>query len=78
MADSFAVQMVIKIEAVLLGKADNDVLEYEIAGRQLKKTPFADLEKMRKTYKAEAKREKIKADLDAGLGNFGRKIHTKF
>lgn len=78
MADTFAAQMVIKIEAVLLGKADNDVAEYEIAGRKLSKYSFGELEKMRRTYKAEAKNEQIQADLAAGLGNPSRKVLTRF
>jgi hypothetical protein len=70
--------MIIKIEAVLLGKADNDVAEYEIAGRKLSKYSFAELEKMRRTYKAEARNEKIQADLADGLGNPNRKVLTRF
>ncbi len=75
---TFAAQMVTKLEAVLLGKADNDVLEYEIGGRQLKKYTFGDLENMRKKYKAEVKQEEIAADLAAGLGNPRRKVLTRF
>ncbi|DAB40797.1 MAG TPA: hypothetical protein CFH81_00375 [Sulfurovum sp. UBA12169] len=69
MADvqTFAEQMVAKIEAVLLKKADNDVLEYEINGRQLKKYTFGDLEILRQKYKKEVAAEKAAANLEAGI-----------
>ncbi len=75
---TFAEQMVEKIEAMLLGKADNDVAEYEIAGRQLKKYSFGELEKLRRKYKAEVQAEKVQADLANGLGNPKRKVLTRF
>ena len=78
MADTFAFQMLTKIEAVLLNKADNDVAEYEIAGRQLKKYSFEELQKLRRQYKGEVKAEQVAADLAAGLGNPGRKVQTRF
>lgn len=75
---TFAEQMVEKIESVLLKKADNDVLEYEINGRKLSKYNFGDLEKMRAKYKREVAAEKVAADLAAGLGNPRRKVMTRF
>ncbi|WP_108062693.1 hypothetical protein [Poseidonibacter lekithochrous] len=55
---TFAEQMVEKLQAILLGKADNDVLEYEIGGRQLKKYSFDELERMRSKYRNEVAAEK--------------------
>ena len=78
MADTFAQQMLTKIEAMLLGKADNDVAKYEIAGRSLEKYSFAELQKLRRQYKGEVKAEQVAADLEAGLGNPSRKVLTRF
>ena len=49
----FAEQMVEKLEATLLNKAGNDVLEYELGGRQLKKYSFSEIETLRRKYKSE-------------------------
>lgn len=76
--NTFATQMVEKLETVLLGKASNDVLEYEIGGRKLKKYSMGDLEVMRSKYKKEVAAEKAAADLAAGLGNPRRKVLTRF
>lgn len=78
MADTFAQQMLTKIEAMLLGKADNDVAKYEIAGRSLEKYSFEELQKLRRQYKGEVKAEQVAADLEAGLGNPSRKVLTRF
>lgn len=80
MADTptFAEEMVQKIEDVLRGKASNDVLEYEIGGRQLKKYNFADLEIMRQKYKREVAAEKAAADLEAGIASPRRKVMVRF
>ncbi|PHO10321.1 hypothetical protein CPG37_04545 [Malaciobacter canalis] len=75
---TFAEQMVEKLEAVLLGKASNDVLEYEIGGRQLKKYPFTEIMKLRDRFKREVVAEKKATELAAGLGNPKRKILTRF
>jgi len=45
--------MVKKIESLLSGKADSDVAEYSIAGRQLTKMPFKDLIDARDYYRRE-------------------------
>lgn len=45
------------IEAVLEGRASNDVLSYAIGNRQLGKTPIADLLKMRDYYAAKVREE---------------------
>ena len=73
-----ASQMLEKIESLLLGKADNDVMEYEIGGRQLKKYSFSELQTLRRQYKGEVKAEQIAADIEAGLGNPSRKVLTRF
>ena len=78
LADTFAKQMLIKIEAMLLGKADSDVSEYEIAGKQLKKYSFDELQRLRRQYKGEVKTEEVAADLEAGIVNSSRKVLTRF
>lgn len=50
--------MLAKIESLLSGKADSDVAEYQIAGRQLKKMSFSELMEARNFYRAEVLREK--------------------
>lgn len=75
---TFAAQMLTKIEAMLLGKADNDVAKYEIAGRSLEKYSFSELQTLRRQYKGEVKSEQVAADLAAGLGNPSRKVLTRF
>lgn len=45
--------MVQKIESLLAGKADSDVSQYSIAGRQLTKMPFKDLIDARDHYRRE-------------------------
>jgi len=75
---TFAEQMLIKIEDMLLGKADNDVAKYEIAGRSLEKYSFSELQTLRRQYKGEVKSEQVAADLAAGLGNPSRKVLTRF
>lgn len=75
---NFAEHMVEKLQSVLLSKASNDVLEYEIGGRQLKKYSFGELEQMRRKYKNEVVAEKRAAELAAGLGNPRRKVLTRF
>ena len=74
---TFAEQMVDNLQAVLLNKASNDVLEYEIKGRQLKKYSFVEIDDLRKRYKKEVLAEKREADLAAGLGNPRRKVLTR-
>lgn len=63
---SHAEIMLTKIEAVLEGKADSDVMEYEINGRSLKKFSFRELRDIREEYKAEAAREKAVEDAKQG------------
>lgn len=45
------------IEAVLEGRSSKDQDEFQIAGRMLKRTPFAELRKARDYYRAEVARE---------------------
>ena len=75
---TFEQQMLTKIEAMLLGKADNDVAKYEIAGRSLEKYSFNELQTLRRQYKGEVKAEQVQADLAAGNGNPRRKVLTRF
>lgn len=50
---SHAEIMVAKIESLLAGKADSDVAQYSVAGRQLTKMPFRDLVEARDYYRRE-------------------------
>ncbi len=52
--------MLDKIEAVLENRADSDVMEYQINGRQLKKIPLQDLINLRNYYKGIVNQEKRK------------------
>jgi len=55
-----------KIEAVIEGRADSDVLEYSIAGREIKKMSVTELMSWRNEYRKEVHQEKIKRDLKQG------------
>jgi hypothetical protein len=55
------------IEAVIEGRATLDQQSYAINGRQLVRTPLADLLRMRDTYRAEVRREDDAAKAAAGL-----------
>jgi len=65
------------IEAVLLGRASQDVLSYTINGRQLQKTPIADLIKMRDYYTDKVAQEDSEMDADNGRDD-GNLIRGKF
>lgn len=60
------------IEAVLENRASLDQEEFTIAGRSLKRTPWADLIKARDKYKAEVAAEERAERMAAGLGGGGR------
>ena len=62
---SFATEALEKIEAVLLGKMDNDVQNYSIKGRTLSKYTIAELMLLRDQLKAEIKKEKLDKALAA-------------
>jgi hypothetical protein len=74
---SHAARMVAAIEALLEGKATDDVDEYSINGRSLKKIPVAELLKWRDRYKAEALREKAAEDIKRGLAT-SRRVMVRF
>lgn len=60
------------IQAVIEGRATKDQEEYTIGNRSLKRTPIADLIKLKKEYEADYARE-VKADnLRKGLGSKNR------
>lgn len=67
---SHAKKVLDSIEAVIEGRATKDQMSYQIAGRQLSRTPIADLLTLRSRYKAEysaeLKAERIKNGLDTG------------
>ena len=64
------------IEAVIEGRASRDQEAYEIAGRSLKRTPIADLLKLRQHYKAELAAEEAAQRIANNVGA-GRKIQFR-
>ncbi|MCM0018423.1 MAG: hypothetical protein NBV67_00350 [Tagaea sp.] len=65
------------IEAVIEKRASLDQESYEIDGRSLKRTPIADLLKLRSLYKAEIAREDAAARVAQGLSP-RRRILVRF
>lgn len=65
------------IEAVILGRASKDQEEFTIQGRSLKRTPIADLIKLRNFYKAEYQKELDAEAIDLGDQPSG-KIRIRF
>lgn len=65
------------IEAVLEGRASQDVLEYQIAGRSLKRIPVADLLMLRDRYRAEVAREDAANRVALGLPD-RRRVFVRF
>ncbi len=74
---SHAKKVLDAIEAVIEGRASQDQMGYQIAGRSLTRTPLPDLLKLRATYKTEYDNELATANIAAGLPT-GRKIFTRF
>lgn len=64
------------IEAVIEGRASQDQEEYEIAGRRLKRTPIAQLLRLRQHYKAEVGAEAAAEAIANGLST-GRRIQFR-
>lgn len=69
---SFAERVLPKIEAVLFQRASTDILEYSIAGRQLKKWTPEQLMKLRATLKTEIARQRTKGKSSQMRVRFGR------
>lgn len=65
-----AQRMLTAIEGLLEGR--DDVEEYTIAGRSLKRMPMGELMKMRDKYKAEVAAEQRAERIAAGLDGAGR------
>jgi len=65
------------IEAVLEGRAGNDVLSYSIGSRQLGKTPIKDLLSMRDYYASKVKSEEAEEKAERGEDD-GMLIRGKF
>lgn len=63
------------IEAMLEGKATQDVQEYTIGDRQLKHIPLGELLVWRDKYKAQLQAE---TRANSASKTFGRKIHMRF
>lgn len=65
------------IQAVIENRATLDQMEYSIEGRSLKRTPLAELLRMRLDYEAIVKAEDAAAKMAVGI-NPGRKIQFRF
>ena len=65
------------VEAVIQGRATKDQSSYTISGRQLSRTPVADLIMLYNKAKSAVVAEKRAEDIANGLGNSGR-ILTRF
>ena len=74
---SHAKRMLDAIEALLEGKATDDVDEYSINGRSLKKIPVAELIKWRDLYRSEYKSEQTAENIRRGLAS-PRKVMVRF
>lgn len=65
---SFSLELLEKIELMLLNKADKDVQNYSVGGRTLSKYTIAELMTLRDQLKSEIKKEKLeKALAEKGL-----------
>lgn len=65
------------IESVLEGRASQDVLEYQIAGRSLRRIPVTDLLVLRDRYRAEVAREDAANRVANGLPD-SRRVFVRF
>lgn len=65
------------IESVIEGRASQDVLEYQIAGRSLKRIPVADLLVLRDRYRSEVAREDAANNAARGLPD-RRRVFVRF
>lgn len=66
------------IEAVIERRATKDQEEYTIGDRSLKRTPIAELIKLRGIYRGEVRREQQAADLAAGRPSSGTRLYVRF
>lgn len=74
---SHARKVVDSIEAVLEGRATEQVLDFSIEGTTLRKTPVADLLTLRDRYLVEVRREEARERAAMGLAS-GKRILTQF
>ena len=74
---SHAKKVLDAIEAVIEGRATQDQMAYQIAGRSLSRTSIPDLLLLRSRYQTEYRDEVNMANIAAGLGT-GRKIYARF
>jgi hypothetical protein len=65
------------IESVIEGRASSAVAEYQIAGRQLKNIPIAELLTLRDRYRAEVAREDAASAAAQGLPD-RRRVYVRF
>ena len=65
------------IEAVLEGRIDSDVEQYQIAGRQITKIPVSELHELRKKYLAEYKKEQRINNIKLGKSSSST-MHVRF
>ena len=74
---SHAKKVLDAIEAVIENRATVDQMSYQIAGRQLSKTPIPDLMQLRSLYRNEYEGELAAANIASGRAS-GRKILVRF
>jgi len=74
---SHAKTMLDAIEAVLEGRIDSDVEQYQIAGRQITKIPILELKKLRDDYRAEYKKEQKIENIKLGKSST-QIMHARF
>lgn len=74
---SHARKVLAAIEAVIERRASQDQMEYTIEGRSLKRTPIADLLKLRQKYQAAVAAEDAAAKMAGGFAP-GGKIQFRF
>lgn len=74
---SHAKKVLDAIEATIEGRASQDQMNYQIAGRSLSRTPLQDLMRLRVMYKSEYEGEVAAANIEAGLAS-GNKILSRF
>lgn len=75
---SHAEIMVDKIQSLIEGRADTDVVSYTIAGRMIAKMPLTELIKWRDYYRAEVEREKHAEAIVNGRGGKSNVLTVRF
>lgn len=75
-ATTHAQRMLAKLEAVLEGKAGDDILDSEIEGTVIRRMPFDQIYKLRAKYKREREAEVVRENIRNGKPS-GRRIRSQ-